>query len=158
MAYGFGMRQQLKGWRWGSCPGRIGIVVFMLAVQACAGAKPITVSDNIYTAPGRPDAIFSAVLERATTCWPQSGGELATLSIVGEPVSDGNAPIIRLFPPAPADAAASSEAPAPAFAVEFRASGQSTTLSFPSAPEDEALDRKLKDDVLLWANGSRACG
>ncbi len=152
------MRQQRQGQRWSMRPGPACVMACMLVICACAGPRPISVSDDIYKAPGQPDAVFAAVLERATICWPQSGGELAALSVVGEPNSPAGVPAIRLFPPAPADTGSTPDAPVPAFAVEFRTGGQDTALSFPVAAEDAALDRKLRDDVLLWANGSKACG
>ncbi len=128
-----------------------------MLTAACGGspAQP-PVSDTVYTAPGDPRRLAANVGELARTCWPTKSEELAALTVLAVPDEAKGHPTVRLvLRPAGAQAGAP---PTTVFSVGFRDTGTSLTeLNFSQVPEDQVLAQRLKDDVLLWANGSKAC-
>lgn len=126
-------------------------------LAGCGGgpAQP-PVSDTVYTAPGEPGRLAASVGELARTCWPTRSAELAALTILEVPDETSRYPTVRLVL-RPVDAQAGAP-PTTVFSVGFRHTGTSLTeLHFSQVPEDQVLAQQLKDDVLLWANGSKAC-
>ncbi len=120
------------------------------------GPAPPPVSDTVYTAPGDPRRLAASVGELARTCWPTRSEELAALTVLALPDEAKGHPTVRLVL-RPASAQASTP-PTTVFSVGFRDTGTSLTeLNFSQVPEDQVLAQQLKDDVLLWANGSKAC-
>ena len=121
-------------------------ILVCLALAGCGGR--IQVSDEIYSAPGVPADIRQAVAVQAAQCWPGGDERLEGLNPALADIDGGPAMIL-------AGPASEGEA---FFSVRFQDAGDDiTNMAFPVVPDDEALTRKLKDDVLLWANGTRAC-
>lgn len=123
------------------------MIALCLALAGCGGNK-IDVSEEIYSAPGVPAEIRQAVAVQAAQCWPGGDDRLEDLNPALADI-DGEPAMILTGPASEGE---------PFFSVRFRnAGGDITDLEFPVVPDDEALTRKLKDDVLLWANGTKAC-
>jgi hypothetical protein len=123
------------------------MILICLALAGCGGNR-IQISEDIYSAPGTPTDIRQAVTTQAARCWPGGDDRIEGLN-PGLSDLDGETFMILAGPASEGE---------PFFTVRFRQSaGDITDLEFPVVPDDEALTRKLKDDVLLWANGTRAC-
>jgi hypothetical protein len=122
------------------------LITLCLVLAGC-GSR-VQVSDEIYSAPGHPADIQQLVAVQAAQCWPGDDERLEGLNPAFADI-DGEPAVILAGPATRGEAF---------FSVRFtEAGGDITDLLFPVLPEDEALARRMKDDVLLWANGTRAC-
>ena len=133
-------------------------MVSVAVLVGCAGGRSAAppVSDTVYTAPGDPTVLASDVSKLASTCWPGRSPELASLRVLKMPHETGGHPTVRLsLPPEQGQGTAETQV---IFAVGFKPTGTSITeLRFFETPDDIVLAQRLKDDVLLWANGSKSC-
>jgi hypothetical protein len=117
-----------------------------LALAGCSSR--LQVSDEIYSAFGHPADIQQLVAVQAARCWPGGDERLEGLNPAFAEI-DGEPAVILAGPATRGE---------PFFSVRFTEAGNNITdLLFPVVPEDESLTRRLQDDVLLWANGTRAC-
>lgn len=122
------------------------LITLCLALAGC-GSR-VQVSDEIYSAPGQPADIQQLVAVQAARCWPGDDERLEGLNPAFAEI-DGEPAVILAGPATGGEAF---------FSVRFIEAGSNITdLLFPVLPDDRSLARGMKDDVLLWANGTKAC-